>query len=59
MILSKFIYIECENEECKMKEEKSFCETIEYGSDGVNRNVGKYKKIFKEIIPLYKKILII
>lgn len=43
------VYIDCENEDCKMKEEKSFCEIFEYGSDGVNRRVGKYRKIFKEV----------
>ena len=43
------VHIECENEDCKMKEEKSFCEIFEYGSDGVHRSVGKYRKIFKEV----------
>ena len=43
------VYIECENEECKTKEEKSFCETFEYCTDGLIRNVGKYRKIFKEV----------
>lgn len=43
------VHIECENEECKTKEEKSFCETFEYCTAGLLRNVGKYRKIFKEV----------
>ena len=43
------VYFECENEECKMKEEKYFCETFEYSPSGLSREVGKYRKIYKEV----------